>query len=108
MVVISSGHTWLLDLSFLEDACMSGITRQIYTCNVLQLRLVRDFWVVPEQEVGTGRLVAASEAALRYRIPKTLVFFKHKSTAHNMRERRYAREGRKPILCYLSVSLCIR
>ena len=32
---------------FLEDFYMPGIRRKEYTCNVLFLRLVEDFWAIP-------------------------------------------------------------
>ena len=53
---------------------------------------------IMKHEVRRGPLVAASEAALRHRIPKILVFLnKEVLPAHNDQGRRCAREGRKPI-----------
>ena len=54
-------------------ACMRGIRRQGYTCNVLLLRLTYGLWEIPERKCVEG-LVAASETALRHRIPKTQRF----------------------------------
>ena len=74
-----------------------------YACNGLWLRLVKDLWTILRQEVRRGRLVAPSEAALRHRIPKTLAFFKTE-VLHTLMwsgVSRRAREGSKPIWCYL-------
>ena len=50
--------------------------RNRHDCNVLRLRLLKNFWARSlRQEVCKGRLRATSEAALRHRIPKIMAFF---------------------------------